>query len=248
MFKLTEAADLEKAARSLGAYFSKQVEEVEKSHSFHKAMASHHEGLHKAHSAHAAHNKSVHDGMADSHELKHHFGKAAEHETTVANHHEECAKACNAQAEAMKAELDTLKTMAASWGGAPAAKAGKTLDLSGLEKKESTGNPIADMVQETTQALTKKTLESMDTDPEVQEYLRATIMKMVGDAIGDQIAGPAVSKVAPTNPALRTVPRPGSAAAAEKKPEVPLEFAKFVSTTSEEDEDGVPVRVGQFGS
>jgi hypothetical protein len=240
MLKLNEAADLEKAAKSLGGYFTKQAEEVEKSHTFHKSMASQHEALHKAHKAHADHNKSVHDSLENDHSLKGHFGKAADHENQLASNHEECAKACTAQAEAMKTQLDALKALASEWGNVPALKAaGGTIEL---PNSAPSGNIIADMIQQTTASMTKKTLESMNTDPEVQGFIKETITKMVADALAGQIVPGGPSKVAP-RPSITPVSRPGQKELAEAQKGVPIEFAKLVAI--EEDEEDI--RVGQLG-
>ena len=73
MFKLTEAADLEKASHSLGGYFAKHAEELQKTYEFHKAMSGVHEAMSKAHAGHAAETQAHHDGdvMTLAHELGH---------------------------------------------------------------------------------------------------------------------------------------------------------------------------------
>ncbi|MCU1317254.1 MAG: hypothetical protein JWN63_2576 [Candidatus Acidoferrum typicum] len=63
MFKLTEAADIEKAGRSIGNFFAKRLVELEDDHAFHDALAAHHQGIAQAHATHAAKLKTQIDAM-----------------------------------------------------------------------------------------------------------------------------------------------------------------------------------------
>jgi hypothetical protein len=53
MFKLENAEDLKKAGKSIGAFFTRQAEEVEKNFAHHAALAEHHEAIAKVHQAEA---------------------------------------------------------------------------------------------------------------------------------------------------------------------------------------------------
>jgi len=240
MFKLTETTDLEKAGLSIGSFFAKQAEELEKNFAFHKACAVVHEAKKAAHdemhTAHKAHAESL--GKEDPHHA--HFHKMAAHHATMAGHEGTQAATHNAEADKCKTQVDAMKALAAEWGvskasGGPitAIIGGKTLELPALSGG-GTGNPIQDMVSATSQHLMKKTLEMMDSDPGTMDWMRQTVTKMVAEAIGNTVAPPAVSKVAPTAPTL--VPRPGQPAAGDKKtPVVPLEFAKLVAVDEDDD-------------
>jgi hypothetical protein len=88
------------------------------------------------------------------------------------------------------------------------------------------------MINETTAHLTKRTLESLDNDPAVQDKIREMVLKGVAAALGDKVIPDAISRVTPTLPGLRAVPRAGQQAVPEK-PNVPLEFEKLVSVEDE---------------
>lgn len=233
MFKLSEAADLEKAGRSLGSYFAKQAEELQKTHAFHAAAAAHHDAMKAAHTEHAAHHKATHDGLPDDHELKAHFAKGHTHHTSMAAHHEALAKAHAAHAETLKTEIDTMKALSADWGGiaAKTAAAGDPPDLS-----KTTG--IGEKFQVVTDTLVTKALEQISTSPAVAEvlerYALEHIQKLLGDKIGDKLVPTNVSALAPNRPGLTMVPRGGQPAVPEK-PNVPLEFEKLVRVDEDEE-------------
>src|SRR6266550_4450448 len=159
MFKLSEAEGLEKAGRSIGNFFSKQAQELEKSHAFHAAASAHH---------------------------------------------------------------DAMKAMAAEWGGGTV---GVVKAADGTALIVPSGG-IEAMIHETTQHLTKKALESFDTDPAVQEKIREMVLKGISATLGDKIIPTAVSAVTPNRPGITAVPRAGAPAPAEKIP-VPMEFEKL---------------------
>ncbi len=222
MFKLTEAGDLEKAGRSIGNFFTKQAQELEKSHGFHAAASAHHDAMKATHSEHAAHYKATHDGMANDHDMKAHMAKGHTHHTQMAAHHEALAKAHAAHAETLKAEIDAMKAMAAEWGGGTV---GVVKGADGTALVVPSGG-IEAMIHETTQHLTKKALESFDTDPAVQEKIREMVLKGISATLGDKIIPTAVSAVTPNRPGITAVPRAGAPAPAEKIP-VPMEFEKL---------------------
>lgn len=245
--KLNDSEGLEKAGKSLGGYFAKQADELAKSQSFHENLAQHHGGasvthdeLKKAHEEHAALHEKASAALDEGHELKaHHALKAALHKAHGGHHaeltklHKAMADAHAAQAEHYKAEVNAMKTLVSEWGGtAPAVtKTASGTPATGADPTPSTGNPIADMVQETTKNLTKMTLESMGNDPEVKQFMRSEIMKMVSEAIGAQLG----DKLVPTSAratlplGIRPVERPGQRAVVKSnEPEVPIEFEDLV--------------------
>lgn len=237
MFKLSEAADLEKAGRSIGTFFAKRIEELEKSHALHAAVAAHHDAMKAQHTTTAAHYKAHHDGLPNEDVHKAHFAHGHTHHTAMAAHHEAIAKAHADHAAAIKTDVDAMKSMAAEWNGA--AKPGAASSLFARSAAASgplstpTGNPFEDMVKETTAQLAKKTLETFDNDDEVKQFMRETIMKMVGEAIGNTIVPTGVSAVAPNAPGVRAVPRAGQQPI-PVKPNVPDNFQKLVAIDDEE--------------
>jgi hypothetical protein len=235
MFKLSEAGDLEKAGRSLGSFFIKRAEELQKTHAFHAAVAAHHDAAAAQHTTRASAYKASHDGLPNDHELKSQMAAGHTHHTAMAAHHAAIAKAHADHAGTLKAEVDAIKALAADWGGVATAKAAGAGPASSALTVEvvKTGNVIVDMVQEATAQLTKKSLEKFDTDPEVQQYLRDTIMKMVGEAIGNTVVPTGVSAVAPNQPGVTVVPRAGQRPLPEK-PNVDVQFSKLVQVDEEE--------------
>lgn len=251
MFKLNDAESLEKAGKSMGGFFAKQADELAKSQSFHENLSGHHatasvthDELKKTHEEHAELHQKAHDSLDDGHELKAHQAlKAALHKKNAAQHealskmHKALSEAHSAQAEHYKAEINAMKSIAAEWGvtksvviPAPGTPAPGSVTLT------STGNPIADMVQETTRDLTKMTLESMRSDPEVQTFMRGEIIKMVSEAIGSQLSDKLVPSRAtsiPLPPGIRSIVRPGQpeigkGSGGDGNSEVPLEFEEML--------------------
>lgn len=231
MFELAKADDLIKAGRSMGSYFAKRAEELEKSHNFHKAVAAHHEGLSKEHHAAAATHQAAHDALDNSHELKNCMGKAAGHHTAMAGQHAAIAKAHSDHADTMKSEIDAMKVLASDWGGS-AVKAANGTPLS----ESGTGGSmnVAGMLQTTSELLMKKTLDSFENDPEVAERIRKFALGQITSALGDKIVPDNVRGVITTFPNLTAVARAGAPNPADKMPEVPLEFAKLVSVEDDE--------------
>jgi hypothetical protein len=233
--KLTEAQDLEKAGHSIGNFFAKQVEDLEKTHNFHKAMAGHHGAAGAQHTALAAHNKGMAEGLGKDHELHAHFHKISEHHTALAAHQNDMSGQHAAEAEKCKAQVDAMKVISAEWGGTPAAKAaaapGSPVDL-------SKANTITEKFQTVTDALVTKALEQVSTSSAVGEVLEKfaleQINKLIGEKIGDKLVPSAISAVAPTRPGIRQVPRAGEQPVSTK-PAVPLEFAKLVDTEDDEE-------------
>src|SRR6201986_900844 len=141
VLKLTDAADLEKAGNALGAYFAKMALDFEKSHSFHKAAASHHESLHKAHAAHAADCTECAKAMDNDHEMKGHMTKTAGSHEQMAACQKALADEHNGHADHFKTQIDTIKVLASQLGGsAPthkaAAAAGSGPSIADLTKGE----------------------------------------------------------------------------------------------------------------
>ena len=244
MFELTKAEDLVKAGHAIGNYFAKQAEELEKTFAFHKAQATHHEAMAGHHADRSTHYKAMHAGVAADHELHDHFHKSHVHHDSMHKLHKACADSHHDQADKCKTQMDTLKTMATEWGasrGAVSSLFARSAAAAGAPLTTTTGNPFEDMVKETTAQLAKKTLETFDNDAEVKQFMRETIMKMVGEAIGNTIVPTGVSAVTPTHPGITAVPRNGQPAPAPvaipAEPNVPLEFKKLFSV-----EDGEPER------
>ncbi len=231
MFKLTEVTELEKAGRSLGGYFTKEVSELEKSVTSHEEQAMHHEAIAKAHTGRAADHQAMHEAMGNEHEMKAHMAKGAAFHTSMAEHHTALHKVHAAEAEKCKVAINSLKVLAGDWGGATPGAAtslfSRSAAAAGASLTSPSGNPFEDMVKETTAQLAKKTLETFDTDSEVKQFMRETIMKMVGEAIGNTIVPTNVSAVVPTAPDITAVPRHGQPSAVAVKPNVPLEFEKL---------------------
>jgi hypothetical protein len=243
MLDLTKAEDLAKGGRSIGNFFTKRVQELEKTHALHAGLAAHHGAAAAEHTTHAANYKAAHDGLPDDHELKSHLAKGHTHHITMAAHHDAIAKLHAAHAESVKTEVDAMKAMAAEWAGTTspgglARAAGAPGNGGAAAPFAPSGNVYYDMVQETTAVLTKKTLEKFDTDPEVQEYMRKKAMEMIGQAIGDTVRPTEVSVVAPTAPAfgIRAVPRAGQKSISSEAPAIALEFQKVFS--SDDGEEG----------
>lgn len=237
MLKLTEAADLEKAGRSLGSYFAKQAEELQKSHAFHAAVSAHHGAMASAHKVYAASNKAAGDGLSNDHELKHHFSAAHTHHTEMSAHHEAVAKAFHAHAEATKAELDTIKTLAADWGsaakadGTPAPTNGIPLDVAALAKG---GSDLDTRIKAVSDAMMIKALEALDQDPMIAQRIQGIVLSQVEKAVGGKLVPSSISAVTPDNPRFRAVPRGGQQPVPEQ-PNVPLEFQKLVAIDEDTD-------------
>ena len=238
MFKLTDAADLEKAGRSIGAFFAKRVQDLEKTHALHAAVAAHHDAMKAQHTTTAAQYKAHHDGLPNEDVHKAHFAHGHTHHTAMAAHHEAIAKAHADHAATLKTEVDAMKSMAAEWNGdakpgAASSLFARSAAASGTPLSTPSGNPFEDMVKETTAQLAKKTLETFDNDDEVKQFMRETIMKMVGEAIGNTIVPTGVSAVTPNRPGISAVPRGGQPTPAAK-PNVPDQFQKLVAIDDEE--------------
>lgn len=241
MFDLTKQDDLVKSGRSIATFLAKRLDELTKTHALHAALAAHHGAAATEHTTHAAANKAHHDGLDDGDVHKAMYAKAHTHHVAMAAHHDAIAKAHSGHAEALKGEVDAMKTMAADWGGTTKADSGAASSLfarsaggNGGSLTAASGNPFEDMVKETTAQLAKKTLETFDSDPEVKQFMRETIMKMVGEAIGNTLQPTSVSAVAPARPGITAVPRNGQPAP-QVKPNVPLEFQKLVSVDDSEE-------------
>lgn len=224
MFKLSEAADLEKAGHSIGSFFAKRAEELEKNYTFHKAMGQHHDSMSKAHTAHAADTQAHHDGLDNAHDMKAHLAKTAAHHVAMAAHHDAVAKAHHAHADTMKADVDAMKILASDWGG-PAVKAANGTALSTTGDGSGGNMNVAAMLQQTSEALMKKTLDSFNTDPEVAETIRQYALKQINSVLGDKLVPDNIRGITPNFP--HPVPRAGQRPI--EKPEVPLEFEKLVS-------------------
>ncbi len=237
MFKLTEAADLEKAGRSLANFFAKQAEEFGKSVSSHEQQAQHHASIANLHKTHAADHQAMHDAMDNSHELKGHMAKGAAFHGAAADVHTAMHKVHADEAVKCKTQQDALKAAATEWGapGVATSLFSRSAAASGAPLTAASGNPFEDMVKETTAQLAKKTLETFDNDVEVKQFMRETIMKMVGEAIGNTIVPTAVSGVAPAAPGITAVPRGGQPPAPPAKPNVPLQFQKLVQVDEDEE-------------
>jgi hypothetical protein len=248
MYKLDQKEDLEKAGQSLGSFFAKQADELQKTHALHAALAAHHQGKADAHSAYAVHFKAQHDALPDDHDMKAHMAKGHSHHVAMAAHEDGIAKAHGAHAETVKTQIDAIKALSVEWGGVKKADEGPLARL--LSSRTGTvtapvtaptGNVMVDMINETSTQLMAKTLSMMDNDPDVQKAMREHVMKLVAEAVGSTVRPPEVSAVAPTAPAfgIKAVTRPGQRPlpAADAPASVPLEFSKLFS--SEDGDQGL---------
>lgn len=237
MFNLTVATDLEKAGHSIGGYFAREAEALGKSVTSHEEQATHHSGLANLHKAHAADHQAAHDALDNAHELKAHMAKGAAFHTSASEKHDSLHKVHSAEAEKCKASINSLKALASEWGATPGGPVSslftRAAGSGAAPTPAPTGNVINDMVQETTVNLAKKSMELMDNDPEVKQYMRETIMKMIGETIGNTVVPTHVSGVAPAAPGITAVPRAGAPAALPVA-NVPLEFQKVFAI----DDDG----------
>lgn len=228
MYKLTDPVELEKAGHSLASFFAKRAADLEKTHAHHAALGVHHDAMSKAHATYATQTKAVHAGLSDDHELKAHLAQKVAHHEAMSIHHGEIAKAHAAHAETMKTELDSMKSMSAEWGGtAKAAGAGGGAAAIVAVPGEP-GSGIAGMITETTTLLTKKALESLDSDPVVQDKIREMVLKGVAAALGDKIVPDNIRGVITEWPGatIQPVPRHGQPTA--KTAPVAVEFEHLV--------------------
>jgi len=241
MLKLTEAADLEKAGRSLGSFFAGQAAEIQKSYDFHKALGLHHDGLkahhdhmHKAHTDRGAEHQAHAAGLDNADVHKAHFQKAAVHHTTVAEHHkaaaghhEAMAAAHHAHADAMKAQLDAMKALSGDFGQtvkADGSAAGGTIDVAALAKGVGT---LDERVNKLSEALLMKAFEALNTNPVIGEKIQEIVLGQVEKAVGGKLVPTEVRRVAMEFPGggITAIPRTG--AAPVPKPNVPLQFEKM---------------------
>lgn len=240
MFKLDNPQELVKAGAGLGSLFARQALSLEKSYTINKASAERHADAEKrhrsaadAHEKFAKHAQEQADGMGEDHEMKAHMVESAklskaqaEIEKAFADAEHAESLAFGEQADSLKAEIDSMKALANDWGAAmpitKAASSGTTTANVGAN-----GGGVAAMIQETTEALTKKAIESLDSDPAVQEKIREMVLKGVQQALGDKIIPDRVSGVTGFPPGVQPVYRPGQQPVAVR-PNVPVEFADLV--------------------
>lgn len=226
MFKLTDAADLEKAGKEIGAFFAKQAVDFEKSHSFHKAMASHHEALHKAHTAHAASCADCAKAMDNSHELKGHLTKSAGDHEQMAACNKAMADEHAGHADHFKTQIDTMKALASQFGVGAAAKAAGAAGTTVAELTKGEG--LDARLNNVTELLMTKAVESLNTNPAVGEAIEKIVLAQIEARIGGKLMPTQVSGVAPQNnepiPLLRAVGRSGAPTIEDKT--ATLEFSK----------------------
>ena len=240
MLKANDPGSLEKGSQALGNLFAREAADLGKSFSHQTKLAEHHEALKADHEKmeqeerdQAKKAEALHEGMGDDNELKaSQAQKAAYHksradaEKSMASHHEGLAKEHRAHAEALKAQIDTMKTVAAEWGGHAIVKVASGGVEIPIPPPGEPGTGVAAMIAETTQALTKKALSTLDSDPAVQDKIREMVLKGVSEALGDKIIPDRVAGiVAP--PGFRMVPRAGQQAPTGAS--VDPEFEKMVS-------------------
>jgi hypothetical protein len=243
MYKLSEANDLEKAGRSIGTFFAAQAAEIQKSFTFHKALAMHHDGLkarhdhlHKGHTDRAAEHKAHADGLDDGDAHKAHFHKAVLHHTSAAEHHKEAAvhhdaiaKAHHDHADSLKTQIDSLKTLSGDWGATVKADgAAGTVDVAALAKGAGT---LDERVSKLGEALLLKAFDALNTDPKIGEKIQEIVLSQVEKAVGGKLVPDNVRRFAPDIPGLpnqnvlTAIPRTGAAPLA--KPNVPMQFEKM---------------------
>jgi len=242
MYKLTEAADLEKAGRSLGAFFAAQTAEIQKTYDFHKAVALHHDGLkahhdamHKAHADHGAAHKAHADGLdaGDAHKAFH-LGAASSHagmadcHKAAAGHHDAIGAAHHAHADALKAQLDSLKALSGDFGGikADGATAATPIDITALAKGEGS---LDARVAKLSEALVAKAFEALNTNPAIGEKIQEIVLSQVEKAVGSKLVPTDVHRVAPDRPGLAGTLIPRFGAAPITKVNVPIQFEKMFS-------------------
>jgi len=249
MLKLDNPQDLAKAGQALGSLFARQAASLEKSYELNKASATRHveaEKRHRAaadvHEKFAKHSQEQADGMDNDHEMKAHLVESAKLARAQADIEKAFADAEHAdsidfqsQADSLKADMDSMKSMASEWGatvtitktaGAPVAAAAAAAagaaaggNLTGVEA----------MLQETTATLVKRTLDSFENDPTVAETIREVVIKRVQEALGDQVQPTRVNGIMPGYPqGVRPVFRPGQEPVGGGAPKVQSEFADLV--------------------
>ena len=156
--------------------------------------AAHHGALAECHKAHGEFVKAKHEAMDDGDPHKDFFGKVAAHHTTKAALHKAHSEHLEEIASGLSEEKEGEKTAAVEASGAP----------------ESTG--VEAMIKETTAGLVKKSLEMLNSDPEVAAEIRKMVLDGVKAALGDKIVPDHVRGVVPEHPGgLRLVPRAGAA-------------------------------------
>jgi hypothetical protein len=234
MFKLTDAADLEKAGSSLANYFVKQIDELSKSFAHQSALAGHHAAMKASHAEQADCMKAHHEGVADEDVHKGIFAKSHAHHAKMASHHEECAKTHGAYAESLKSQMDHMKAIASDWGATVKADGSTTMTPTDLTK----AGTVEQKFQVVTDALVTKALETITTSPKVAELLEGAalehINKLIGEKIGAKLMPTPVTAINP-NPAagLTAVPRSGAKTVEPSK--VPLEFQKLVAVEADDE-------------
>lgn len=238
MFKLTDAADLEKAGRSIGGFFTTEAADLEKNYAFHKAMANHHTNMAAHHDGLAKAHHDIHASLGNDHEHKAFHAKAAGHHADLHKEHTAAATTHSGHAETMKVKVDTMKALASEWGGVAVLAAKAAGDAPAAGSGSGGGmKSVNDMLTETSQALMAKTLASFETDPVVQETIRNLCLKQVGAVLGGTMVPDRVSGVITHFPGITPIPRVG-APERPARPNVSLEFEKLVAVPGDDDEEG----------
>lgn len=205
---------LHKAVEHLHDHLEKAAAHHGELHKVHTQKAEHHEKLSKAHEAHAAFLSAKHEAMDNEDVHKTYFGKAADHHKLKAAHHGELHKLHKAAADSYKAHSDSAQEAASGVGEAlgKTAKAAGTAttmgDPAGKAKaaaENNNGKGVEKMIQDTTDALVTKALESLNSDPKVTERIQEIVLQRVNAALGDKII-PSQAR-ATMMPGLRLIPR-----------------------------------------
>jgi hypothetical protein len=202
---------LHKAVGHVHGMVKAMAEHHEKLHKVHAEKADHHEKLHKAHAEHAAFISGKADGLDDEHVDKAYFGKAAEIHKLKASHHEALSKLHKAAADDHASHSAALEKthgeMSSYLGGATKTAAAVPAAGNGGVNKAADGAGIDEMIQKTTDNLVNKALEQLNSDPKVTERIQEIVLQRVNSALGDKVMPDHVRAVMP--PGVRLVPRDG---------------------------------------
>ena len=214
MLKLDTIDGLAKALSGLANHF--------------KAMAGHHDAMHKAHTEMGAYAKAKHAAMADDDVNKAFMGKSADHHEAMAACHKAASDQCMGTHVSMGAsEDDAAKAAAAATLAKAQADEAARIAAGGAPITTPTG--VEDMIKQTTTGLVKKSLEVLNTDPDVANEIKRMVLEGVRNALNGEIVPDGAHRVfkqAPTGQRPTLLPRPGSADI--NKDDIPAELQDMV--------------------
>lgn len=184
-----------------------------------KDVAAQHEAMEKQHRELAALAKSKHDSMDDADVMKAFILKQSETHTAEADNHKKMAvlaksQEAEAEAQATEAEKEELgKGTPAPASGTPAAAPAAAAPAAGTEAaaaaapSPASNDGIQKMLDDTTDALVKKALNEINTNPAVQQRIQEVVLEKVNAALAGKLEPSSVRGVAPST---TIVPRAGA--------------------------------------